>query len=155
MLAKDIMRKNVITIDRYQTAQELADLLRERCISGVPVLDEEGRVVGVVSTTDLLRAKRPEDPSSSDYHLWPEGRTFAAPPPIEASAEARVDTLMTPGALAFPEDTPVAKLAEAMLDLHVHRLLITRAGKLCGIVSSMDMLKALVPKPERRRTVHR
>ena len=51
---------------------------------------------------------------------------------------------MTPGAISFNEETPVEKLADAMLERHIHRVLITRGERLVGIVTTMDLLRALV-----------
>lgn len=150
MLAKDIMRKKVVTIERFQTAQELALLLQERCITGVPVVDENNCVLGVVSQTDLVRARREGPSGVPAFHMEADMPTTAVGMRVEEMENTRVDSLMTPGAIAFDENTPVDRLAKAMLELHIHRVLITRNDKLCGIVSSMDMLKAIPKgKPEK------
>lgn len=159
MLAKDIMRKKVITIERYQTVQELAQLLQERSITGVPVVDEEGLVLGVVSQTDLVRARREASGAVPAYHLEPDMPTSSVGMHIEDMDNTRVESIMTPGAIAFDENTPIEKLAKAMTELHIHRILVTRADKLCGIVTSLDMVKALLPgrvvKPSARKHARR
>ncbi len=150
MLAKDIMRKKVITIERFQTAQELAQLLQDRCITGVPVVDDDGTVLGVVSQTDLVRTRREASSGVPTYHIEADMPTTAVGMHLEEMENTRVESIMTPGAIAFDENTPIETLARAMTKLHIHRILITRADKLCGIVSSMDMIKALVPAKHAR-----
>lgn len=145
LLAKDIMRKKVITIERFQTIQELAQLLQDRSITGVPVVDEDGLVLGVVSQTDLVRVRREASSGVPAYHLEPDMPTSAVGMHLEDMENTRVESIMTPGAIAFDENTPIEKLARAMTDLHIHRILITRSDKLCGIVTSLDMVKALLP----------
>jgi CBS domain-containing protein len=144
MLAKDIMRSKVVTIDRYQTVQELAQLLQDRCITGVPVVDENGAVLGVVSQTDLVRTRR-EAGGVPSFHVEADMPLSASGMHFEEMDGTRVEAIMTPGAIAFDESTPVEAIAKSMIELHIHRVLVTRADKLCGIVSSMDMLKALLP----------
>ena len=145
MLAKDIMCRKIVTIERFQTAQELVQLLQDRCITGVPVVDESGTVLGVVSQTDLVRTRREGSSGVPSFHIEADMPTTAVGMHLEDMENTRVESIMTPGAIAFDENTPIEKLAHAMTTLHIHRILITRADKLCGIVSSMDMLKALAP----------
>lgn len=145
MLAKDIMRKKVITIERFQTVQELALLLQERGITGVPVVDEDGTVLGVVSQTDLVRTRREASSGVPAFHMEPDMPTSAVGMHLEDMDNTRVESIMTPGAIAFDENAPIEKLARAMTELHIHRVLVTRADKLCGIVTSLDMVKALLP----------
>ena len=157
MLAKDIMRKKVITIERFQTAQELAQLLQERCITGVPVVDDDGSVLGVVSQTDLVRTRREASSGVPSFHIEADMPMNSVGMHLEDMENTRVESIMTPGAIAFDENAPIEELARAMTELHIHRVLITRADKLCGIVSTMDMLKALVPSRRARakKTAHR
>jgi CBS domain-containing protein len=143
MRAKDIMRRGVITVEAWLTLPELAKVFEERDISGAPVVDERGAIVGVVSRTDLVRAHR-ESPSPAPlFHAESEESASGAGMHIEAMDERRVREIMTPGGIAYDEDTPVEDLAEAMLERHIHRVLITRGKDLRGIVTTMDMLKAL------------
>ena len=67
----------------------------------------------------------------------------------------RVEEVMTPGAISFDEETTVAELARAMTERHIHRVLITRQGRLAGIVTTMDMLRALLPSPKHRKPAAR
>ena len=117
MHAKDVMRKRVITTTPKMTLKETAALFKKHGISGAPVVCPQGRVVGVISMTDLV---------------WLE------------SEPRRVEQAMTPWSVSFEEDTPVKEIARQMLAKRIHRVIITRDGELCGIVTSMDMLHALL-----------
>ncbi len=118
MLAKDIMRKRVVTVTPRMTLKETAKLLAKHGISGAPVVGPQGKVIGVISQTDLV---------------W-----------IENEPLRRVEQAMTPWGVSFEEDTPVKEIARQMLAKRIHRVIITRDGELCGIVTSMDMLHALL-----------
>jgi len=144
MLAKDIMRKKVVTVEGWLTLPELAKLFAEKCISGAPVVDERGAVLGVVSHTDLVRSRREAAPGVAVYHRELDETPRSAGFHIEELEETRVDQIMTPGAIALDEETPVEKVCKVMLDSHIHRVLITRGTRLTGIVTSMDLLRALL-----------
>jgi CBS domain-containing protein len=117
MKARDIMRKRVLSVKPQTTLKELARLLAEHHVSGVPVLGTEGDLIGVVSQTDLVRREH-------------EGSTVA--------------TVMTPWTVSFEEDTEVKELARQMLSKKIHRVIVTRDGRLSGIITSMDMVRALL-----------
>lgn len=125
MIARDIMHRKVVTVAPQTALAALRALLDEHGITGVPVVGPEGDLIGMVSRTDLARA----DPAAT-----------------------RVESIMTPWVVCFEEDTPVDELARQMLVKHIHRVVITRQGRLAGIVSSMDLLRALLqtlhPKPD-------
>ena len=144
MLAKDVMRKKIITVGGWLTLPELAKVFEEHAITGAPVVDANGLVVGVVSQTDLVRSRREASDGVPLYHreldepLAPLGLHF------EEVDQSRVEQIMTPGAISFDAETPVERLAGAMLERHIHRVLITRGERLVGIVTTMDLLRALV-----------
>ena len=117
MKARDIMRKRVLSVTPQTTLSDLARLLAEHHVSGVPVLGTQGDLIGVVSQTDLLRREH---------------------------AGATVATVMTPWTISFEEDTEVKELARQMMAKKIHRLIITRDGRLSGIVTSTDMVRALL-----------
>lgn len=153
MLAKDVMRRKIVTVSSWLTLQELAGTFEEHAITGAPVVDERGAIVGVVSQTDLVHARREGPAGIPAFHRELDEPTSALGLHIEEFDRTRVEQIMTPGAISFGEDTPVEKLAGAMLSRHIHRVLITRGEKLVGIVTTTDLLRALVAlakKPRRR-----
>lgn len=147
MIAADIMRKDVVTVHEAQTVRELIQLLQDHRITGAPVLGNGGRVVGVVSQTDLVRREREAGEAMEAapiYHQemdrWLGRQGFQ----VEAPEYASVRSIMTPTVLSADPDTPIEELARMMVEKRVHRLIISRRGKLCGIVTSMDLLNAFL-----------
>lgn len=158
--AADVMNPNVLTVRDEMTVGELARFLVEHEISGAPVADAEGRLVGVVSVTDVAvavseRAAAGERrlPTRSEFfaRAWEEGsepfdvEEIGAGPDGDAADGGRtVRDIMTPTVYSVPEDTPVSEVAETMIESHVHRLLVTREGRVVGILSTSDLLGLLV-----------
>jgi CBS domain-containing protein len=151
MLAREIMRRKVITAGPEMTLQELAGLFIEEKISGAPVVDHEGRLLGVISQTDLVRRDREMSPELEIPSYYHGGDREACPRgfQIEDPDFTRVADVMTPVVLSAEEEAPVEEVARLMLRKHVHRVIITRHGRLSGIVTSMDMLKALLAVGEK------
>ena len=155
MKAKDIMRRKVVTVERWLTLPELAKLFEEKGITGAPVVDEKGVILGVVSQTDLVRVRREAAAGVALYHKELEEPLTALGIHFEEVDPGRVESIMTPGAIAFDENAPVEALAEAMLERHIHRVLITRGDYLAGIVTTMDLLKALMVLAKRETAAAR
>jgi CBS domain-containing protein len=144
MLAKDIMRRKIVTVGSRLTLQELMKVLEKNGISGAPVVDDSGAVLGVVSQTDLVRSRREAAPGVPLYHREIDGPSMSLGIHFEEYDQTRVEQIMTSGAISFDEETPVEALADAMLARHIHRVLITRGERLVGIVTTMDFMRALV-----------
>ena len=141
MLAKDVMTTPVMTVRPDAEVREIAALLLECGISGVPVVDEAGRVLGIVSEGDLinradagtrhrrswwLEVLKSEEEQSRDY-LRSHGR--------------RAEDVMTRDVIAASEDTPISEIA-ALLEKHrVKRVPVLRDGRLVGIVSRANLLQ--------------
>ncbi|MBI4376862.1 MAG: CBS domain-containing protein [Elusimicrobia bacterium] len=143
MEAKDIMRKHVITVTEKMTLQEVARLFTDKNISGAAVVSREGNVIGVVSQTDLVRYDREKSAEKTPvFHK--EAEEFNRGFQVENPDYTRVEQVMTPWAISFEEKTPIEELAAEMLNKRIHRVFITREGRLCGIVTSMDMIRALL-----------
>ena len=117
MNARDIMRKQVLTVRPETTLRELTRLLIERGVSGAPVVGPQGDLIGVVSQTDLLRQRDEDSPVAS---------------------------VMTPWTVSFEEETEISELARQMLAKKIHRVVVTREGRLCGIITTMDLVRALL-----------
>lgn len=151
MLVKELMRKEVMSVPADMPLVEVAALFKARCISGAPVVDDAGAVLGVISLTDLVNAGRQDRPTIARFHVQPEPLEEETIATVVVAAPGTAETAMTPGAIAIDENATVAAAAEAMLERHIHRMLVTRGGKLAGIVTTMDMLRALIEKPPTRR----
>lgn len=144
MKAKEIMQKKVLALDPDMPLSEAGKIFVSQHITGAPVVDADGNLVGVLSQTDLVREGPGEGVGEvSVYQLAREEEFQTYGFQVESSGKT-VRDVMTPKVVSCPEDTPVEDLAREMLRKHIHRVLITRRGQLSGIVSSMDMLRALL-----------
>jgi CBS domain-containing protein len=152
--AGDVMNPSVITVRDDLTVQEVAALLTEKEITGAPVTNPRGKLVGVVSVTDIA------ENAAEGADFSPGGNaTRLGRHDLEGRAsrgELRdlhldnaglpVRDIMTPTVFTVPESTPVSKLAKTMISGRIHRLLVTRRGRIVGIVTALDLLKLLVDR---------
>ena len=134
MRASDVMTRAVVTVRPDTTIAEAAALLRERGITSMPVLDEDDRVIGIVSEVDLLRDRMPHDPRSHLRPVLPDRRE---------PGNAVGDVMQEP-VICMSASADVADLAAVMLENNVRAVPITDAGRLLGIVSRRDLLRTLV-----------
>lgn len=135
MLARDLMRREVFTIQAEQSVSELIDLLVQEHIHGCPVVDRNGDLVGVVTQQDVFFSA-----------VTREGRGGAAGQPPDADRDPsalRVRDLMTAPALSVTEETGLASLCRMMHRLRIHRVPVVKKGKVTGIISSLDILAEL------------
>jgi predicted transcriptional regulator len=144
---KDLMNPDVMTVADEMTTDELARYLIEREISGAPVVDSQGHLIGVVSMTDIGRsmaeASDVESSRSSSFY-----RDIAADFTLEDLGEGYIEEraitvrdVMTPVIHQVSVTASVAEAARIMVDQHIHRLLVTQGKQPVGIITSMDVLK--------------
>ena len=136
----EVMNPSVLTFRDDRTVSELAVFLTEKEISGVVVVDRAGRLVGVVSVTDIVEQRT-------------IGEREDAPAPRRERGELEglrvedggvlVRDIMTPTVYTVPDDTPVSEAARTMIAGRIHRLFVTRGGHVVGIVTTLDLLKLL------------
>ena len=149
LTAGDVMNGEVKTVRADLTASELAAFLAENQISGAPVVDQDGRMVGVVSLMDLAeneatrRVTRDAEPEFY-LHGWEDKMDPGEVRRLRVVDEDfLVGDIMTPTVYTVPAETSVPEVARTMLAGRVHRLLVTREGRVVGIVTTMDLLKLL------------
>jgi CBS domain-containing protein len=134
------MTPKVLTVRDELSLHELADFLAENQITGAPVLDRKGHFVGVVSATDIAEAETEgADWTPGDGVDSGERRGLHV-----ETAGRQVRDIMTPTLYTVDEGTPASELARTMVTGRVHRLFVTRKGRIVGIVTSLDLLKLLV-----------
>jgi CBS-domain-containing membrane protein len=145
LTASDVMTLAPIVIPQEMSLQCAAHLLTQAHVSGAPVVNSQGRCVGVLSSTDFVhwvqhegtcdrlgRASRP-----AVFGSW----QIVDPATLPHDA---VHNYMTPDPVTAPPGTKVGELAEMMIDAHIHRVIVTDScGKPMGLVSSTDLLAAL------------
>jgi CBS domain-containing protein len=144
MRAADLMTRDVATVTPETSIDRLCDLFRERKITGAPVVDGQGRLVGIVSKDDVLfrRGRGASETLETDVKsLFSSGFVgFNAP----GKVPARVEEIMTRDVLSSQEDAPVEEVCRLMWDRRVHRIPIVRGALLVGIVSALDICKGVV-----------
>ncbi|HET7452863.1 MAG TPA: CBS domain-containing protein [Thermoanaerobaculia bacterium] len=150
--AAELMSKDVLSVHQDLGVHELADFLAENEITGVPVVGDEDELVGVVSATDIAGKSRIEldfTVERSDPRFYV--RAFGDQLDVEEmkglhieNEEQTVRDIMTPAVLSVGAGTPVPEIAREMVAGHVHRLFVTRDGKVVGIVSALDLVKLLI-----------
>ena len=146
MLARDIMTSDVCTFTPETAVVEAAEQLVRRRISGAPVIDGAGGVVGIVSEGDLIR--RAELGTEREWSGWREFLTAKSTMAHEfiRSHGTRVGDIMTAPVWTVSEDTSLAEIAELFEKKNVRRVPVVREGKLIGIVSRADMVRALLQR---------
>lgn len=153
MRAGDICRRDVRTVGPDATVQEVAAILAEADYTGLPVVDDEGRVVGIVTEADLLaRAKRLNLPK-----LFPflGGVIYLENPKrfeedLRKATAARVRDVMTADVVTVTEDTPLEEVATLLVERGINRLPVVRDGRLVGIITRDDVIRAVYLKARRQ-----
>lgn len=146
---KDLMNPDVMTVPDDMTTDALARYLTEREISGAPVVDSQGHVIGVVSMTDIARnmAEPPDIDSSRSSGFYRDITADLTREDLgQRDVEERAFTVrdvMTPVIHQVPVTASAAAAARLMIDQHIHRLVVTEGKEPVGIITSMDLLKAV------------
>ncbi len=156
MRAMDVMTTDVVTIDPNTSVQALATLLSERGISGVPVVDSDNRVIGVVSEGDLLHRvetgterpgteRRPERLTGHRRSWWLDAiasNQDLARDYVKSHGRT-VKDVMTPDVISVADTTELAEIAMLLETKRIKRVPVVRDGKLVGIVSRANLVRAL------------
>jgi CBS domain-containing protein len=151
--AGDLMTRDVALVHPETSLLEAVELMAQRRISGMPVLDDDGTIVGMISEGDLVR--------------WHEGYTerqarwldmladgfLLAPAFLEGIREQsrKVKSVMSRGAISVTEDVPARDVAHLMYSKNIKRVPVVRDGKLVGIVARSDLVRALAEKLAERK----
>jgi CBS domain-containing protein len=143
MKARDVMVSPVVTVKPSTTIREVAKLFLERQISAVPVVDQQGKLVGIVSEGDLMH--RAEIGTEQHRSWWllmlMEGQALAADY-IKAHAR-KVEDVMTRNVVTAAPDTPLNEVARLLEKHAIKRVPIVRDGQLVGIVSRANLVQAV------------
>lgn len=149
MLAKDIMTHEVITVKPDTTIEDAARLLVDNKISGIPVIDEDGRILGIVTEKDLMiKASELKVPF---YITFFDSIIFLENPirfnnNLKKYFASQVKDVMTTRVVTVDEDTPVSEVARLMQTERVNRVPVLKDGIITGIITRNDILKSLVRK---------
>jgi CBS domain-containing protein len=139
MRAKDIMSSPVYSVRQNASVESAVDLMTAKAVTALPVVDETGRLVGVVSEGDLLWHRVPADPTA---HLRRCPKTDPEDRP------GMVSEIMSPCPVVTRPDADVADVAEAMIEHDVRSLPVLEDKTLVGVISRRDILRAMVRSDE-------
>lgn len=141
MKAKDLMTTKVVAVGPQMPVNAVAALLLERHISAVPVIDDDRRVLGIVSEGDLMR--RSEMGRRRSWWLASFGETESLAREFAKTHGQRVKDVMTQDVVTVTEETSVGEIAELLEGKGIKRVPVVRDGRLVGIVSRADLLRGL------------
>jgi CBS domain-containing protein len=139
MKARDVMTKQVYTVRPSDSAKKAADLICRHQIAGLPVIDENNKVVGVVSEKDILKKIYP---SYDEFHRDPIGSMNFEE--MEKNFQdvngLKVKDIMATPPITAPPDMPILKIGSMMILKRIRRVpIVDGQGKLLGIVSQGDI----------------
>lgn len=143
MQVKDVMTRNVISVGPSESILKAARLMLQNRISGLPIMDKEGELIGIVTEGDFLR--RSELGTERRRPKWLEfivGPGRLAEEYVHSSGR-KVDEIMTTDPCTVGENDSLEKVVELMERRHVKRLPVMRAGRMVGIISRANLLHAL------------
>ncbi|HET8776537.1 MAG TPA: CBS domain-containing protein [Candidatus Limnocylindria bacterium] len=141
MKVADVMTRDVVSVAPATPLREVAQLLTEHRISGVPVVDEAGTCVGIVSEADLLPKQLSRRPSQRQAFEWLLGDRVDPEEMRRKSARTAVQAMSAPVATIAP-DRPVREAAGLMVECAVNRLPVVSEGTLVGIITRADLVRA-------------
>lgn len=145
MLARDVMSSGVVTVEAKGSLLDAVKLLINSGVSALPVIDEKGAFVGVLSEFDVIRHVMGGDGAAALQSQLEKGGALAD---VYAQALASpVASLMTSPAISAQEGTPLKDIADLMLKHQIKRVPIVRDGTVVGVVSRVDLVKALLSRP--------
>lgn len=165
LLAKDVMQTDVLTLRPDDTVESAVGLLEEYHVSGAPVLDGFGKILGVLSSTDVARREHvhegsvsvgrvggggvgPDEDDGIDFEdevLDSEGYS------PELFASARVDEWMSHRLVSVAPEATLAEVCRLMVAESIHRVFVVREEALCGVISTFDVVRLMAAESEVKR----
>lgn len=150
MDASEIMTRFVVTVAPTASMTEVARTLARHAISGVPVCEADGTLIGIITEGDLVRPLMSSREKRREWWLrhLADG-TDLAPEFVQyvRGAQARARDLMQADVITAGETTPVPEIAELMVSRDIKRVPIVRDGKPVGIVTRADLVKTMARNP--------
>jgi len=148
MKASDVMSVDVITVPTAASVQEVAGLLLKHRISALPVVDEEGALVGIISEGDLVRRAEVDTDQRRSWWLdiLANKTNEALATEYVKSHSRRVEDIMTRDVVTATPATPLRDIATVLEKHRIKRVPIVANGKLVGIVSRANLVQALASR---------
>ena len=147
MLTRDLMTTAVVTVPPDTPISAIAQLMADRGISGVPVVDADAKLLGLVTDGDLMRclAAETNQPGSSFYALFQSKQAAASH--YSRSHGRRASDVMTTDLVTVSEDTPVEAVARLLETRRIRRVPVVRDSILVGLVSRADLVRIIMMPP--------
>lgn len=143
LLVKDVMTKDVISILKYENVMKVADILAEKNISGLPVVDREEKVVGVITQADIISVLG----AGREHTIKDLLKSMLGEPLPERRLGDIVGDIMTSPAVTIRPDAAVSEAVDLMDQLKIRRLTVVDTNnRLIGIITRADILKAVIKK---------
>lgn len=146
--ARDIMTKDVITATPDMEVTQAAKLLLENHFNGLPVVDDKGRLIGIICQDDLIvQQKKLPLPSLFTFldGFIPLTSYRSLEKEVEKISASKVSQAMTPDPITINPDTGLEEIATLMVTHNIHSLPVVEGGRLVGIIGKEDILRTLIP----------
>ena len=148
--ARDIMTREVLTVTPETSISDLSKILENRRIGGLPVVDKDGRLLGIITQTDLVeRARHLELPPAInilDFHFYLQIPSHLIHR-VEKMLGTTVGDCMTSNPVTVAPDTPVSRIAALMAKQKMHTIPVLEGGKIVGVIGKMDLVRAMAREP--------
>ncbi len=143
----DVMSRDVITVRPETSLRDLAEILSQKNINGVPVIDDDGELIGVVCESDLVERNKPLHiptvfvildsiiPLENPWRMQKEFKRLTA---------TRVEDIYSRPAISVNPDTDISEVARIMSEKRIHTLPVVDRGKLVGVVGKGDVIRSLI-----------
>ncbi|MBI5632100.1 MAG: CBS domain-containing protein [Nitrospirae bacterium] len=144
--AMDVMTRDVITVTEDMSVDELGRLFIEKKISGAPVVDAKGSLIGIVTENDLIRKNaRLHIPTVLRIFdaIIPLGRPDSVEAEIKRISASTVGEICTKEVLSVSPDASIQDVSSVMFEKAVHLVPVIEAGKIVGIIGKIDIIKGM------------
>ncbi|MFO7667934.1 MAG: CBS domain-containing protein [Desulfobacterales bacterium] len=149
LTVKDIMKTDVISVSPETEITYATKLLLENHINGVPVIDKNGKLVGIICQSDVI-AQQKKLPIPSFFSFLDGFISLSSMKNLEKEVKkisaVAVSQAMTPNPVTVRPDTVIEVVAALMVDSNYHTIPVVEGGKLVGIVGKEDVLRTLIPR---------
>jgi CBS domain-containing protein len=144
--AKDIMTKTIITVEKNTPISELSELFVEYNINGIPVVDDEEKVIGIVTQGDLIEQNKnlhiPTVITLFDAVLFLDSeKKFETD--VKKLTGNKVADIYSPDAVTVSADAELGDIATVMAEKNVHTLPVMEDGKLVGVIGKLDLIRGM------------
>jgi CBS domain-containing protein len=154
--AKDVMTRDVIIVTESMSVDELGRLFIDKKISGAPVADSKGALIGIVTENDLIRKNtRLHIPTVLRIFdaIIPLGRLDSVEEEIKRMSASTVGEICTKGVLSVSPDASMQDVSSIMFEKGVHLVPVLEAGRIVGIIGKIDIIRGMTGETSEQKPV--